>query len=89
MPHSAAAKNGGRHPPQASPLARVCLVVYLLVISYASLYPLSGWHDAATPLLAFLTVTMPRYWTAFDIITNVLAYIPLGCLLVFALYPRI
>ncbi len=77
-----------RHPPLASPLARVCLVVYLLVIGYASLYPLTGWHDAMSDPLSFINFRMPRYWTGFDLATNVLAYMPLGCFLVFALYPR-
>ncbi len=82
MPHT-------RHPQLASPLARVCLVAYLLLICYASLYPLSGWHDAASDPFSFLAFSLPRYWTGFDLITNVLAYIPLGCLLVFSLYPHL
>lgn len=79
---------GARHPQLASPLARVCLLVYLLVIVYATLYPLTGWHDAMSDPFSFINFSMPRYWTGFDLITNVLAYLPLGCLLVFALYPR-
>lgn len=72
---------------QSSPLARICLALYLALIAYGSLYPLSSWHDAINPPLAYLTLSMPRYWTRFDALTNVLAYIPLGVLTVFACYP--
>ena len=36
---------------------------------------------------AFLSDAMPRYWTWFDLIVNILGYIPLGALSVLALYP--
>jgi fructose-specific phosphotransferase system IIC component len=32
---------------------------------------------------------MPRYWTKFDAIINVIGYIPFGTLIVYALYPRV
>lgn len=78
-----------RAPPQAAPMARLSLLIYLLLIAYASLYPLSGWRDALSPPFSYLNLNLPRYWTWFDFITNILAYIPLGTLTVFALYPRV
>lgn len=75
--------------PAASSFARVGLLIYALLIVYASWYPFSGWHDIGIPPLAFLTAPLPHYRTVFDLATNVIAYIPLGILLVFALYPRI
>jgi VanZ family protein len=51
---------------------------YLLLIIYASLYPLTGWHDSGADPLAFLGAAWPRYWTGFDLVTNVLAYLPFG-----------
>ncbi len=51
---------------------------YALLIVYASLYPLTGWRDSGGELLAFVTAAWPRYYTAFDIATNALAYVPLG-----------
>jgi VanZ family protein len=75
--------------PVASSFARVGLLIYTLLIVYASWYPFSGWHDIGIPSFAFLKAPLPHYKTVFDLVTNVLAYIPLGILLVFALYPRI
>jgi VanZ family protein len=75
--------------PVASSFARVGLLVYALLIVYASWYPFSGWHDIGIPPFAFLHLPLPHYKTMFDLVTNVIAYIPLGILLVFAVYPRI
>ncbi|CAN5695259.1 VanZ family protein [soil metagenome] len=72
---------------KASPFARASLVAYLFLIVYASWYPFSGWQ--ANNLAALLDVVKqwPRYWTVFDAIINVVGYVPLGMLMVFALYP--
>lgn len=51
---------------------------YVLLIIYASLYPLAGWHDSGGNPLAFLGAAWPRYWTAFDMAINVVAYLPFG-----------
>ncbi|MEY2781479.1 MAG: hypothetical protein RL307_1183 [Pseudomonadota bacterium] len=45
---------------------------------YASLYPFEGWRDQGLMPLEFLFEPWPKYWTWFDLITNVLAYVPLG-----------
>lgn len=74
---------------QSSTFARAGLLAYVCLIVYASLYPFSGWQDMGLPLQAYLFTGMPHYWTGFDLVTNVLGYIPLGVLTIFALYPRI
>lgn len=74
---------------RASPLARYLFIAYVLLIAYASLHPLSAWHDPGVPPLAYLESFWPRYYTRFDIVSNFLAYVPLGLLAVGALYPRI
>ncbi len=51
---------------------------YALLVVYASLYPLTGWHDSGGSPFAFLAAAWPRYTTSFDLATNVLAYVPLG-----------
>lgn len=76
-------------PLSASVFARVALLVYVLLICYASWYPFSGWHVIGLAPLAYLTQPLPHYWTGFDFATNVVAYIPLGVLTVFALHPRL
>ncbi|HTN28057.1 MAG TPA: VanZ family protein [Burkholderiales bacterium] len=69
-------------------LARLALAVYVLLVVYASLHPLSGWRDPGTPLFAFLTAPRPRWVTLFDVMSNVLGYLPLGVLCAFALPPQ-
>ncbi|HVC10704.1 MAG TPA: VanZ family protein [Burkholderiales bacterium] len=71
-----------------SPLARFLFVVYVLLVVYASLYPLSGWTAPGVSAFAYLGAPWPRYVTAFDVGANVVGYLPYGFLCVLALYPR-
>lgn len=73
----------------ASPLARAACVVYALLLAYSGLAPWSGWRDLGLQPLAYLTAPIPRHITNFDLVVNVLAYMPFGMLLVFALHPRV
>lgn len=72
---------------KASPFARASLVAYLILIVYASWYPFSGWQMNSLAALKDMLLQWPRYWTGFDAAVNVLGYMPLGMLSVFALYP--
>ena len=56
-------------------LAMICLIIY------ASLYPFTDWRNQGISPLIFLTAPLPKYWTGFDVATNVLGYAPLGFLL--------
>lgn len=69
-----------QHKTSAWPLA----LVFAAVIVYASLYPFQGWRDQGIAPWLFLAAPWPRYWTAFDVVANVLGYMPLGFLLVLA-----
>lgn len=53
-------------------------LVYAALIVYASLFPLSGWQIPAGPIFSFLTASFPDHLSQADVLTNVLAYIPLG-----------
>lgn len=75
--------------PRGSPVARAALLTYLLLIIYASWFPFSGWRSSGLSPFTFLNLTPPRYWTGFDVMVNVVGYIPFGALLVLSLYPRI
>jgi VanZ family protein len=77
------------HPPTASTTTRVIAMLYVLLVFYASCYPFSGWHNLGVSPFAYLGAPLPRYRTVFDLVTNVAAYIPLGILLVMALYPAV
>lgn len=65
-----------RHRSSATPLAWMLAAI----IVYASLYPFSGWRVAGVSPWAFLLLPMPKYWTAFDVVANLLGYMPLGAL---------
>lgn len=75
MQHSAA------RPTAAWPL----VWVYTVLIVYASLYPFDHWRAQGIAPWAFLTAPLPRYWTVFDVVSNVLGYAPMGFLLALAL----
>lgn len=66
-----------QHKTSAWPLA----LVYTGLIVYASLYPFAHWRDQGVAWWAFLLAPLPRYWTGFDVVANVLGYMPLGFLL--------
>jgi VanZ family protein len=76
-----------RREPRGSAVSRGALLAYMLLIVYASWFPFSGWRGSGLSPFSFLTFAMPQYWTLFDVVVNVIGYIPLGMLLVLALYP--
>jgi VanZ family protein len=66
-----------RHRSSASLLAWL----YAGLIVYASLYPLADWRWPVSSPLAFILLPWPRYWTSFDLVSNLLGYMPLGFLI--------
>jgi VanZ family protein len=75
--------------PRPSPVARATLLAYFLLIVYASWFPFSGWRNTGMSPFAFLNLQPQRYWTGFDVMVNVVGYMPLGALLVLSLYPAL
>jgi VanZ family protein len=70
------------HRSSAGPLAWL----YAALIVYASLSPFTGWKQPiALPLGGLGHLPWQRYWTAFDVVSNLLGYMPLGALAVGAL----
>ncbi len=65
------------HKTSAWPLS----LVYVGLMVYASLYPFADWRDQGPLPWGFLVAPWPHYWTAFDLLSNVLGYAPLGFLL--------
>ena len=59
-------------------LAFICLIIY------ASLYPFTDWRNQGISPLIYLTAPLPKYWSGFDVVANVLGYGPLGFLLTLA-----
>ena len=66
---------------RASRSVGVLALLYIALIVYGSLYPFSDWRMPETGVFDFVSAGLPRYLTRTDILTNVLAYIPLGLLL--------
>ena len=58
----------------AWPLSQICVAL----IVYASLYPFDQWRDQGIAPWSFLSAPWPKYWTGFDVASNVLGYAPLG-----------
>ncbi|MDQ6685036.1 MAG: VanZ family protein, partial [Pseudomonadota bacterium] len=63
-----------RHRSLAVPLAWL----YAALIVWASLYPFSGWRIPGVGPLDFLLLGWPRWWTWFDLVANLLGYLPFG-----------
>jgi VanZ family protein len=82
--------SSGASAPSAQPsrLARWALAACAGLIVYGSLTPWTGWRDTGVGALAYLVAPWPRHLTLFDVVVNVLAYMPLGSLGMLALYPR-
>jgi VanZ family protein len=59
--------------------------LYAGLIVYASLYPFSGWRVPGHALFGYLVQPWWHWWTWFDVISNLLGYLPLGALVFGAL----
>jgi len=65
-------------------LAWPVAAAYASLIVYASLYPFTEWRSQGIAPWAFLGAPWPKYWTGFDVLSNLLGYIPLGFLVALA-----
>lgn len=74
---------------RASPLAWLACFAYAVLIVYASLAPWAGWRNLGVGPFAYLAAPWPSHVTRFDIVVNVLGYLPFGAFAVLALYPRV
>ncbi|MEY2684248.1 MAG: hypothetical protein RJA09_1392 [Pseudomonadota bacterium] len=70
--------------PRQRSLAWPLAAVYAALVVYATLYPFEGWRSQGDGPWAYLAAPWPRYWTAFDLWSNLLGYVPLGLLLALA-----
>lgn len=66
-----------RHRSSAVPLAWL----YGALIVYASLFPFTGWRTPGAEPFEFLFLGWWRWWSWFDVTSNLLGYLPLGFLL--------
>lgn len=61
-----------------SSLPRDLAIAVTVLTGYACLHPFQGWHSIGVGPLDFLGAPWPRYYTALDIVLNVLGFVPLG-----------
>ena len=73
---------------RGSSLARELAAVYALLIAYATLHPFTGWRDQGLSPFAWLAI-WPKVFLSGDLTFNLLAYVPLGMLLVWAMFPAV
>ncbi len=76
-------------PDLPMPTARMACFSYILLIIYASIYPFNFNVSVGATYLDWTLAPIPQYITSFDVFTNILGYLPLGFLIVFAVYPRL
>ena len=86
-PRQRAASVEPAYPPSDSATGSVQLMawaifLYVVLIVYASLFPLTGWRWPQEPLWHFLLWPWGMETSRSDVVSNVLAYVPLGILLV-------
>lgn len=58
----------------------IAALLYAVGLALITLSPLTDWHFVPEAPWRFLDQPWPKYWTGFDVLVNVLAYIPLGLL---------
>jgi VanZ family protein len=68
-----------------SRLPHAALVTYTIALIVGTLYPMSGWRSSGLPVFGFLFDPWPRWWTWFDIVFNIVVYLPGGLLLAMVL----
>ncbi|MDR1647699.1 MAG: VanZ family protein [Zoogloeaceae bacterium] len=74
-----------RHASERDLLACYLSLVWVVLTVYGSLYPFSGWRGDAVDAFVWLNLQWPYYWTGFDLVLNVLVYLPLGLFVTLAL----
>ena len=70
-------------------LAQLLLILYLCLVIYTSLTPFNFLLDSHLLPWSWLLAPTPRYIPIFDVITNIVGYLPFGFLMIFSLYPRL
>ncbi|NRF66131.1 VanZ family protein [Aquincola sp. S2] len=72
-------------PGSVRAAARPLAGLWLALVVYATLFPFEGWNwPPGASLRDLLTLRWPRWWGGFDVVANLLGYLPLGLLLALA-----
>jgi VanZ family protein len=69
-----------RHHRTAA-LMRALSLLFVGAVAFVTLYPLTDWRLRMPGAFSFLAAGLPRWWTWFDVLGNVLAYLVLALLI--------
>ena len=69
-------------------LARLTLLFYLCLVAYASLTPFNFAFGTHLFPSLWIYAPIPKYIPTFDVVSNIIGYLPFGFLMIFSLYPR-
>jgi VanZ family protein len=61
-------------PQRTQALMRALGLLFICGVVFTTLYPFTSWKLHADGPLSFLAGGLPRYWTGFDVASNLLAY---------------
>ncbi|HQZ03668.1 MAG TPA: VanZ family protein [Thauera sp.] len=68
-------------------LPRNLAIAYAMLIAYACLHPLAGWHASGLPVFDYLLAPWPKYFIVEDFLINIVGYLPFGFLFAASLPP--
>ncbi len=66
------------HQSKWSSAPSLFTLVIVLAIVFLSVFPWVEWRHVPSPPWSFLSDSWPRYWTLRDLLSNIVAYVPLG-----------
>ncbi len=70
-------------------LARLTLILYLCLVGYASLTPFNFAYGTHLVPWLWINAPIPKYIPIFDVLSNIIGYLPFGFLMIFSLFPRL
>lgn len=70
-----------------SPLVEIGLALCVCAIIYTTLQPWAGWRLPSHSIFRYLGNPWPKFWTWFDVTSNLIAYLPIGLLVAIRLRP--
>lgn len=70
-------------------LAKLTLILYVCLVIYATLTPFNFVGSSSLTFWDWIFAPVPKYIPLFDVLSNVIGYMPFGFLMVFTIFPYI
>ena len=68
-------------------LAKLTLILYVCLVIYATITPFNFVGNSPLTPWAWVMAPVPRYIPIFDVLSNVIGYLPFGFLMIFTIFP--